>query len=74
MGRWILDKKTGNMRDEITGAEITKDDNCLFIDYNNWNSKVFHKDMTLERVNELTSLNYTKMPKMILINKPKQDE
>ena len=59
------------MTDEITGKEITKGTKVLFVDYRNWNPKIFHKDITLERINELCSESFTEIPPIVIINKPK---
>ena len=54
------------MKDEITGREIKQGERCIFIDSRNWNTRLFHKDMTLERLNELLSENFTEMPPIVI--------
>jgi len=61
------------MIDEITGKEITDGAKVLFVDYKNWNANLFHKDITLERINELCDNDYEVMPPIVLINKPKHE-
>ena len=58
------------MIDEITGKEIKEGIKVLCVDYRNWNPNIFHKDITLERINELTGKNFTKIPPIVIINKP----
>ena len=58
------------MKDEITGREIKEGIKVLFVDYRNWNPNIFHKDITLERIKELTGKNFTKIPPIVIINKP----
>jgi len=62
-----LDKKTSIMIDEITGREILKSERIVFIDFRNWNTNLFHKNMTLERLNYLLSENFTEMPPIVIM-------
>lgn len=36
------------MINELTGKEITDSCKILFVDYKNWNTGIFHKNVTLE--------------------------
>jgi len=59
------------MKDEITGREIKEGEFCIFIDSRNWNPRIFHKGMTLERLNELLGEQFTEMPPIVIPYKEK---
>lgn len=61
------------MIDEITGKEITEPCKILFVDYRNWNIGMYHKNISLEEINKRCDNDFTEMPKIVVINKPKNE-
>lgn len=58
------------MINELTGKEITEQCKILFVDYKNWNTGIFHKNVTLEEINQRCDNDFEVMPPIVLINKP----